>query len=483
MKLYVCYGTFGPGERHPCGNAYNALVVAGHEPEVIRTYGCFRTDPIFPGRRKIKRLTGNYQVPTLILDDGAIIDDSKNIIAWAKANPASERKPHLYTRVADPRAPSEEWVVVVGAGPAGLAVAAMLERRDVPALVLERASGVASSWRSRYESLILNTPRLTSTLAGYRIPRHYGRWPSRDAIVEYLEEYARREALRIECGVELSRVDRENEGWLLRTSNGELRTRALVIATGHDAEPAIPDWPGRAGYAGELFHAADYRRPDPFRDRDVLVVGPNTTGSEVAYELASQGAARVRVSTRTPPYISRREWPRGAPVNYTAVMLDLLPDRMADRIAALGSWAMYGNLSKHRLPPSPYGAQTTTKVRHQGALVDNGFVDAVKEGRIELVAAVEAFDRADVVLADGNRIQPEVVIAATGYSRGLEPLVGHLGVLDETGFPRVMADQTHPNAPRLYFNGYYATISGGMRHMRPHARRIARVIARDRARA
>jgi putative flavoprotein involved in K+ transport len=374
-------------------------------------------------------------------------------------------------------------VMIAGAGPAGLATAAMLERRGVPALIIERTSKVASSWRSRYDSLILNTPRLTSTLPGYRIPRSYGRWPTRDAIVEYLEEYARRHELQIEFGVELRRVERENDSWLLRTSNGELRARDVVIATGHDVEPVIPDWPGRAGYAGELLHAADYRRPDPFQGREVLVAGPNTSGSEIAYELVSHGAARVSVSMRTPPYISRREWPRGVPVNTTAVMLDLLPDRMADRIAALGPRLMYGNLSKHGLPPSPHGAQTNAKVRHQGALIDNGFVGAVKEGRIELVPAVEAFDGADVVLADGSRIQPEVVIAATGYNRGLEPLVGHLSVLDETGFPLVMADQTHPNAPRLYFNGYYGTISGGMRHMRRHARRIARAIAGDRARA
>jgi hypothetical protein len=88
MKLFVCYGTFGRGERHPCRNAHNALVAAGHQPEVIRTFGCFRTDPIFPRRRKVKRLTGNYKVPTLILDDDTVVDDSKNIIAWAKANPA-----------------------------------------------------------------------------------------------------------------------------------------------------------------------------------------------------------------------------------------------------------------------------------------------------------------------------------------------------------------------------------------------------------
>jgi glutathione S-transferase len=87
MRLYVCWGTFRP-DHHPCGNAYKALTAAGHKPEVVKTYGCYRTDPLFGGRREVKRLTGNYKVPTLVLDDGAVIDDSTNIIAWAKANPA-----------------------------------------------------------------------------------------------------------------------------------------------------------------------------------------------------------------------------------------------------------------------------------------------------------------------------------------------------------------------------------------------------------
>jgi hypothetical protein len=89
MRLHVCYGTFGTVQRHPCANAYQSLVAAGHEPEVIRTYGCYGTDRLFKGRREIKRLTGNYKVPTLILDDGTIIDGSENIAAWANANPTA----------------------------------------------------------------------------------------------------------------------------------------------------------------------------------------------------------------------------------------------------------------------------------------------------------------------------------------------------------------------------------------------------------
>jgi len=90
VELHVCYGTFGTPEGHPCKKAYNALRDAGYELHVVRTGGCDRTDPLWPGRRSIKRLTGTYKVPTLFVDDGTIIDGTANIVAWATATPASE---------------------------------------------------------------------------------------------------------------------------------------------------------------------------------------------------------------------------------------------------------------------------------------------------------------------------------------------------------------------------------------------------------
>lgn len=87
MELHVCWGTFGTAETHPCAAAHEALVTAGHVPKVVRTGGCYRTDPLFPRRRAIKRVTGNYKVPTLILDDGTVVDGSEQIVAWARAHP------------------------------------------------------------------------------------------------------------------------------------------------------------------------------------------------------------------------------------------------------------------------------------------------------------------------------------------------------------------------------------------------------------
>jgi hypothetical protein len=93
MKLYVCYGTFHsprPGG-HPCGNAYRALNKAGHDPQVVRSYGLGVLPRVFnrtSGRREVERLTGNRMVPTLVLDDGTVVDGSHEIAEWAAANPA-----------------------------------------------------------------------------------------------------------------------------------------------------------------------------------------------------------------------------------------------------------------------------------------------------------------------------------------------------------------------------------------------------------
>jgi hypothetical protein len=93
MKLYVCYGTFMRTPRpggHPCGNAYHGLKEAGHDPEVVRTYG-FGPLPGFLNftRREVKRLTGNYWVPVLLTDQGEVVQGSRRIMDWAQANPAT----------------------------------------------------------------------------------------------------------------------------------------------------------------------------------------------------------------------------------------------------------------------------------------------------------------------------------------------------------------------------------------------------------
>jgi hypothetical protein len=99
MKLYVCWGTFTVAPRpggHPCGNAYHALRDAGHDPEVVRSYGLGLLPGFLNqtrGRREVKELTGSYWVPVLVTDDETAIQGSDKIIEWARANPAPAADP------------------------------------------------------------------------------------------------------------------------------------------------------------------------------------------------------------------------------------------------------------------------------------------------------------------------------------------------------------------------------------------------------
>jgi putative flavoprotein involved in K+ transport len=381
-----------------------------------------------------------------------------------------------------PRAvPSQEDrpVYVIGGGPGGLAAAQALRAQGVRAVVLERSDQVGSSWRGHYERLRLHTTRGLSSLPGLAMPRSFGRWVSRENVVRYLEKYAEYHELEIVTGVEVSRVERapDGEGWLLRASGGrELTGRAVVLATGFNHTPYVPRWPGREDWSGEFLHAGSYRSPAPYAGRDVLVVGAGNTGAEIAVDLVEGGARRVRLAVRTVPHIVRRST-AGWAAQYSAVLVRRLPVRLVDRLARTMCRISVPDLTAQGLPRPDTGLYSRVR---EGAIPvqDVGIVEAVRTGRVEVVAAVEGFEGDAVLLTDGSRVEPEAVIAATGYERGLEPLVGHLDVLDSRGRPVTSGGRTPKNAPGLYFTGFTNPISGMLREMARDAERIARAVAR-----
>ena len=364
----------------------------------------------------------------------------------------------------------DEGALVIGAGAAGLATAAMLKRGGVSVALLERSDRVGSSWLSRYDSLRLNTLRSMSQLPGYACDPAYGAYPSARDWAAYLARYAEHHQLDIRFGVEVQRIDIGALEWVVRTSDGELRTPAVVVATGYDHDPKLPQWPG---FEGELVHSSEYRNPERFRGRSVLVAGVGNSGAEIGAELAPH--SKVWLAMRTPPNLFPRRW-LGVPTNPLGVMLDLLPTPLADRAGFLGQRLMSGSV----LPRSPDGVKTRLRRDGVGICVNDTLLSAVKRGAVEIVSAVSRLDGRDVELADGRRIQPEVVIAATGFRRGLEPLVGHLGVLRDDGVPRVHGERTHRNAPGLYFVGFDALCSGQLRLMSRDAQAIARRVAYSR---
>ncbi len=364
--------------------------------------------------------------------------------------------------------------VVCGAGAAGLASAACLKQAGFEPVVLERSGGVGASWRERYEGLRLNTLGWMSTLPGYRATRRkYGEYPTREEWIRYLEDYRRHHELDLRFGVDVDRIDPDDSGWLVSNSDGEHPAPVVVVATGQDREPYTPDWPGRDEFPGELTHASQFRTAQPFRDREVLVVGPGNTGSELAAFLVAGGARRVVASMRTPPSIFPRKW-LGIPINLSGALMETMPTRMADAMGRASQRMIYGDLTKYGLPLPEMGVKSSVEQRFVAPAIDAGFVDAVKQGRIELVTTIDRFEGEEVVLSDGTRLRPDSVLCATGYRRGLEPLVGHLGVLDDQGLPKSRPAVEVAEAPNLLFVGYTPRVGGSLRAIRFDARRAAR---------
>jgi len=331
---------------------------------------------------------------------------------------------------------SKPDAVVIGAGPSGLAVARELRHRHgISALVVDKAAAPAVSWRNRYDNFRLNTNGFLSHLPGQRIPLTAGRWPTKEDMVRYFDRYVRQQDITLALGCEVNRIDRAANGWLVDTSSGEIRSSAVVLATGKYRTPVVPPWPGLGQFTGEVVHSGDFRNAWPFAGRDVLVVGAGNSAADIAVQLAQDGARRVWLAVRTPPHLVRRAI-GPVPSDIFLELFARVPARVVDPAIAQLNRLLFGDLSVYGFQRPPLGLKATVEQRGRIPTLADELVDAVRSGRVEVVAAVAAVESRRVILDDGMAVKPEVIVAATGFSTDLDGLVGHLGVLDEDGDPR-----------------------------------------------
>ncbi|MEV0259245.1 NAD(P)/FAD-dependent oxidoreductase [Streptomyces sp. NPDC050732] len=296
-------------------------------------------------------------------------------------------------------------VAVIGGGQSGLAAAHVLRERGLVPVVLEASGRATGSWPGYYDSLTLFSPAGFSALPGLEFGGDGDRYPHRDEVVDYLTRYADRLDAEIRTHARVESVESDGSGFILHTADGRrLGAAGIVAASGAFGNPLRPDLPGQQGFAGEVLHVADYRSPERYAGKRVVVVGGGNSAVQVGYELAK--VAAVTLATR-------------APVSFLPQIRD--GKDLTHWLTATG----FDHLPPHWL------------IHYVGGtlVLDTGeYRDALESGRLQRRPMFTALDGDEAIWADGSREKADVVLLATGYRPHLDYLA-KLGALDDQGVP------------------------------------------------
>ncbi|MBN9233420.1 MULTISPECIES: flavin-containing monooxygenase [Phyllobacteriaceae] len=368
-----------------------------------------------------------------------------------------------------------EPVIVIGAGAAGLAAADALARHGIKASVFEREQRIAEPWHQRHERLALNTHRDMSFLPGMPYPRGVPAFPPKAAVIAYLEQFARQRGIAVEFGMAVERVTRDGDHFAVHTAKGVRHARNVIIATGHDQVPWMPDWPGAATFGGRLIHAAKFGSPKDYEGKRVLVVGAGNSGFDALNYLVGAKAASITVAGRAGPSVLPKRIGKIAVQRFSRIT-NALPVPIGNFMVALLQRAMFGDLRKLGFAPVKKGAISRLRDDHVAIAADDGAIAAIKAGRIKVVTSVARFEPEQIVLADGSAIEADIVIAATGYRTGLEPMLDGLGVLNSNGAPKTNGAEPG-NQPGLWFISMRPSVLGHFYTAGQEAKAIAAKIA------
>ncbi len=354
-------------------------------------------------------------------------------------------------------------ILVIGAGPAGLAVAATLKEKGRRAVVIEKSRQVGASWRNHYERLHLHTIKTLSALPGMPFPADLPRYVPRRGVVDYLAAYAERAAIEPCFGEEATAIVRaEGGGWRTTTRSGRaFESNAVVVSTGANNHPFTPAIEGRDAFAGvgRFVHSRDYRDAAPFAGRRVLVVGMGNTGAEISLDLAEHGVA-VALSVRSPVNIVYRDV-LGRPTQRTSMLLARLPKALGDRIASFLCDVTVGDLGRYGLQRSPISPLRQLREHGRTPVIDVGTLARIRSGEIAVFPGLRRLVAGGAEFSDGRSASFDVVVLATGYRAGIDALFPGVAVpLDTSGLPTELAGAGA--LAGIYFIGFDLRQPGGL---------------------
>jgi hypothetical protein len=368
-------------------------------------------------------------------------------------------------------------VAIIGAGPSGLAAGRALKRQGIAFTIFERHSDVGGIWdignpgSPVYKSAHFISSRTMSGFAGYPMPADYPDYPSNRQLLDYIRAFARDMGLRpfIRFNMAVTRAARTEEGWMLHLADGGTQPFThLVAAPGTNWEPNKVEIPGKL--SGEIMHSVEYKSPEIFAGKRVLVVGAGNSGCDIACDAARSASAAFISLRRGYHFIPKHIF--GMPTDVFAAQGPRLPLWLTQRVFGVLLRIIMGDLTKLGLPRPDH------KLLESHPLLNDQLIHHLRHGDIMAKGDVERFDGAEVVFRDGSREAIDLVVLATGYHWPL-PFLEEGQVAFEGNRPKLHLNIFAPNDPRLFVVGFLETNGGVYSFLDSQADLVARAITAE----
>lgn len=277
-------------------------------------------------------------------------------------------------------------LIIIGGGQSALACAYFLRRKEIDYIILDDQVTSGASWNHTWNSLTLFSPSEHSSLPGWPMPKSENEFPTKFEVIDYLQKYEERYNFPIRRPVQVNSVNKTDGIFNIETNRGTYKSKTLISATGTFQNPFIPNVSGLDQFKGVQLHSSDYRKPEKFKDKKVLIVGEGNSGAQILAEVSQ--VAETFWSTRKEP--------------------EFLPYDVDGRVLFdVASAKYYADKKGEKLDPKTYNLEnivmlpTVKEARERGVLKSEGQISEIREG--------------SVVFKNGNTPQIDAIIWCTGF--------------------------------------------------------------------
>ena len=343
-------------------------------------------------------------------------------------------------------------VIIIGGGQAGLSVAYFLRRTGLDYIILDEQDRPGGAWLQTWDGLKLFSPTTYSSLSGWQMPPAKNEYPSKDEFIDYLTKYEKRYNFPVIRNTKVAGVFKQDDHFEVKTNTGSYVGKAIVSATGTAKGPYIPEYPGVDEFLGIQIHSLDYRSPEAFTNKKVLVVGGGNSGAQILAEVSK---------------VAKTKWVTLDTPNFLPVEID-------------------GRYLFHQATAKFLGNQTDSG---KASLSDIVQVESVQEALGRNVyqdhRPFQSFYDEGIIWKDGNKELFDAVIWCTGF----KPDFSHLKPLNVIENGRIKTRLTRSlSEPGLWLVGYgnwtgfaSATIYGVGKTARQTAKEISSFVGIQKA--